>query len=160
MIVAMAVALLGVGCFKSVIAYTFYNIAVYEQTEQNGKTPKAEDLFSYAYYVDTTEWKIASWEDACQCRITNKLTGEVREEPDRIGDFVFGRDYQVSMKLNEDISMLVVVNPTLQMYAYRKYELPINLEKVDTKLYFAAFKRSHTACGWQIINPFFGQTEE
>jgi hypothetical protein len=56
--------------------------------------------------------------------------------------------------------MLVVVNPELRMYAYRKYELPVNLARVDTKLYFLPWKRSHTASGWQIMNPFFGVTEE
>lgn len=146
------------GCFKEVVGYTYYNIAVYEQTEQNGKTPRVEEVFAYAYYVDTTEWRIASWEDAKAGRITNKETGAIKEVPDEIGEFTPGEDFPVSIFINKEISMLVVVNPAQKMYAYRKYALPINLAKVDTKLYFSAWKRSHTASGWQIMNPFFGIT--
>ena len=88
------------------------------------------------------------------------LTGEVKDVPDRIGDFASGDEYQVSMELNKKISMLVVVNPELRMYAYRNYELPVNLERVDTKLSFSPWKRDHKASGWQIMNPFFGVKEE
>lgn len=159
-IVASAVLMLSWGCFKTVVAYTIFRIAVYEQVEQNGDITKSEELLSYAYYVDTTEWKVASWEDALLFRITNKTTGEVKDVPDRIGDFASGDEYQVSMELNKKISMLVVVNPELRMYAYRNYELPVNLERVDTKLYFSPWKRDHKASGWQIMNPFFGVKDE
>lgn len=157
-IVATAAAMMLWGCFKEVVGYTYYNIAVYEQTEQNGKTPRVEEVFSYAYYVDTTQWRIASWEDAEAGRITNKETGEVRDMPDEIGEFMPGEDFPVSIFINKEISMLVVVNPAQKMYAYRKYTLPINLSKVDTKLYFSVWKRSHMSSGWQIMNPFFGKT--
>lgn len=157
-VVALVAAMTLWGCFKEVVGYTYYNIAVYDQPTQNGPTPRVEEVFSYAYYVDTTQWRIASWEDAEAARITNKETGETREMPDEIGEFMPGEDFPVSIFINKEISMLVVVNPAKKMYAYRKYTLPINLAKVDTKLYFASWKRSHMASGWQIVNPDFGKT--
>lgn len=159
-LVTVAVATTLWGCFKEVVGYTYYNIAIYEQTEQNGPTPRATEVYAYAYYVDTTEWRIASWDDAVAFRITNKTTGQVREVPDEIGEFTPGEFFPMSIFINKKISMLVVVDTNLKMYAYRKYELPINLAKVDTKLYLSAWKRSHTASGWQIRNPFFGVVEE
>ena len=101
-IVATAAALMLWGCFKEVVGYTYYNIAVYEQTEQNGKTPRVEEVFSYAYYVDTTEWKVASWEDALLFRITNKTTGEVKDVPDRIGDFASGAFADVAADVDDE----------------------------------------------------------
>lgn len=159
-IMVAAVAVVCGGCFKDTVAYTIFQVGVFEQLEQNGAESKADNLFSYAYFVDTTEWKIASWEDAQAGRITNKLTGEVREVPDRIGDFVAENPYQVSIVLNKKYSMVVIVDRTLRMYAYRKYELPVNLPSVKAKLHLSAWKRSHTASGWMVMNPFFGVKEE
>ena len=159
-LVTVAVATTLLGCFKEVIGYTYYNIAVYERTEQNGEVSRAgDDIFAYAYYVDTTEWRIASWEDAETCRITNKTTGEVKDIPDEIGEYTSGEKFPMSIFLDKRTVMLVLVDPTLRMYAYRKYTRPENLAKVDTKLYLESWKRAHTAAGWQIRNPFFGVIE-
>ena len=64
-----------VGCFKSVVTYTRFDIAVYRQLTPDGDFLRARNLDTYAYYVDTTEWFIASYDDAAAGRITNKATG-------------------------------------------------------------------------------------
>ena len=51
--------------------------------------------------------------------------------------------------------MMVLVNPSLKLYAYRKYELPVNLPAVDTKLYMASWRMSHSSSGWMIRNDFY-----
>ena len=154
-VLMVAVATLS-GCFKQVVAYTVLGVAIYEQTEQDGPTPRAKDIISYAYYVDTVDWRIASWEDALVGRITNKTTGEVLSAPDVLGEFNSTADYQMTIELNQKISMVVAVNPEMRMYAYRKYELPVNLDRVNAKLYMSSWKRSHTNSGWWVVNPFFG----
>lgn len=142
-------------CFKDVVTYTDYNIAVYDQSEGNGEITPAMELASYAYYVDTTEWSVLSYEDAVERRITNKTTGEVLSTPDVEGTFDALLPYPVSLRLEQPISMLVVVNPTLRLYAYRKYELPINLPSVDTKLYMASWRATHSSSGWLVRNDFY-----
>ncbi|MBO4993097.1 MAG: hypothetical protein J6C60_02430, partial [Alistipes sp.] len=64
-------------CFKDVITYTDYRIAILNQTTSGGQTTPATLIDSYAYYVDTTEWAVLSYDDALAGRITNKTTGEV-----------------------------------------------------------------------------------
>lgn len=156
LLVMLAATIALSGCFKQLVAYTRLNVAIYEQYEQEGPTPKAKDIFSYAYYVDTVDWRIASWEDALAGRITHKTTGEVRTTPDVLGEFNSSADYQVSIALNQKISMVVAVDPDVKVYAYRKFELPINLEHVDAKLYLATWKRNHANSGWWVVNPFYG----
>ena len=142
-------------CFKDVITYTDYRIAILNQTTSGGQTTPATLIDSYAYYVDTTEWSVLSYEDALAHRITNKTTGEVLSTPDVVGAFDASLPYPASIRLEQPISMMVLVNPSLKLYAYRKYELPVNLPAVDTKLYMASWRMSHSSSGWRVVNDFY-----
>ena len=143
------------GCFKDVVDYTNYHTAIYLQTSTDGNFTPAADVETYAFWVDTTQWRIASWEDAAAHRITNKLTGETLDTPDVYGTFNASEEYQSSIHLDKKISMIVMVCPESQIYAYRKYELPENLAEVLTKLYIATWKPSHSMAGWRIVNQFY-----
>lgn len=143
------------GCFKDVVEYTDFRISVYDQTESNGEFVRSTDLETYAFYVDTTEWTVKSYEDALARRITNKTTGKTQTEPDAIGEFYADDEYQVTIRLESEMSMIVVVNPTLKLFAYRNYKLPINLPAVDTKLYMASWRQSHSVAGWRVVNNFY-----
>ena len=143
------------GCFKDVVSYTDYRICAYDQSVSNGEVTRSTELEAYAFYVDTTEWTVKSYEDAIARRITNKTTGETKTTPDAEGTFSAEEEYQVTVRLESEISMLVLVNPTLKLYAYRKYKLPVNLPVVDTKLYMASWRPSHPSSGWLIKNEFY-----
>lgn len=142
-------------CFKDVVSYTDFNIAVYDQTMADGEFTPAVAVETYAYYVDTTEWSVLTYEDALARRITNKTTGEVRSTPDVEGTFDGSLPYPASVRLEQEVSMIVLVNPTLRLYAYRKYELPDNLATVDTKLYMASWRRTSPSSGWLVKNDFY-----
>lgn len=150
----MGVAMLH-SCFKDVVSYTDFNIAVYDQTVADGEITPAAEVETYAYYVDTTEWSVLSYEDAVAHRITNKTTGEVLTTPDVQGTFDASLPYPASIRLEQPLSMLVLVNPTLRLYAYRQYELPENLPAVDTKLYMASWRGTHSSSGWLVRNDFY-----
>ena len=153
LMVVVAVTL--VGCFKDTVAYTDYRIAVYTQPTKDSDYSRAENLEAYAYYVDTTDWAIRSWEDAVAGRITNKVSGEVLEQPDVSANFNYSDENQLSLIINGEVSMLVLVDHDMQVYAYRKYQLPINLPQVDTKLYITGWKPSQASAGWRVVNPFY-----
>jgi hypothetical protein len=138
-----------------VVSYTDFNIAVYDQSVADGEIQPSTAVETYAYYVDTTEWSVLSYEDALAHRITNKTTGEVLSTPDVVGTFDASLPYPASIRLEQPISMMVLVNPSLKLYAYRKYELPVNLPAVDTKLYMASWRMSHYSSGWMIRNDFY-----
>ncbi|MBQ6581118.1 MAG: hypothetical protein IIX32_03870 [Alistipes sp.] len=142
-------------CFKDVVSYTDFNIAVYDQSVADGEIQPSTAVETYAYYVDTAEWSVLSYEDALAHRITNKTTGEVLSTPDVVGTFDASLPYPASIRLEQPISMMVLVNPSLKLYAYRKYELPVNLPAVDTKLYMASWRMSHSSSGWMIRNDFY-----
>lgn len=151
-ITAIILSSLFCGCFDDVIDYTDYNTAIYEQATTDGSFIHAQHVETYAFAADTNEWKIASYEDAVAHRITNKKTGEVKSDPDAFGAFNSSQEYQSSIRLEAPISMIVMVLPNSEIYAYRNYELPENLDHVDTKLYIALWRQSHNSAGWRIVN--------
>jgi hypothetical protein len=53
------------------------------------------------------------------------------------------------------MSMIVMVFPQSQIYAYRNYPMPENLAQVDTKFYVAQWRPSHNFAGWRVVNPFY-----
>lgn len=141
------------GCFEDVVDYTVYNTAIYCQANTNGSYVPAQEVETYAFYADTTEWRVASLEDALAHRITNKLTGEAKSDPDAFGSFNASQQYQSSIRLEQPMSMIVMVLPQHGIYAYRNYALPENLAQVDTKFYIALWRPSHNSAGWRIVNP-------
>ena len=157
----LLVAALGLhGCFKSTVGYTYFNLAVYDQMESEDQFKPSTDIDTYAFWVDTTDWYIASWEDAVAHRITHKTSGQTLDVPDVVGEFNPEQQYQTTLQVEQPISMLVVVNPALKLYAYRKYELPENLAEIQAKLYMAAWRPTHSSSGWIVVNRFYTTEEE
>lgn len=154
-ILCAAVASLSAGCFKKESYDTIYRIAVWNQEVSGGELTRAADLESYAYYVDTTFWYIASWEDALARVITYK-EDPTRQltVPDVTGQIDAAADFQVALPLTAETSMLVVIDKAGEMYAYRKYISPINIEQILTQLHIYSWRTTYTANGWRIVNPF------
>ena len=146
-------------CFKDTVSYTHFNLAVYDQVDSEAAFSHAEELDTYAFYADTTEWYIASWEDAVAHRITNKTSGQALDVPDVVGEFNPEEQYQTTLLVEQPVSMLVVVNPALKLYAYRKYELPENLPDIYAKLYMAAWRPTHNSSGWIVVNRFYADEQ-
>ncbi len=151
---AAAIALLSTSCFKKESYDTLFRIAVYNQNVSGEPLTRATDLESYAFYVDTNLWRIASWEDALAHVITDKRNPSVRlSVPDVVGVFDAEADFQVALPLTAPLSMLVVVDKANSMYAYRKYESPINLPEIFAQLHMYAWRKTYNANGWRIVNP-------
>lgn len=146
-------------CFKDTVSYTRFNLAVYDQVDSEAAFSHAEELDTYAFYADTTEWYIASWEDAVAHRITSKTSGQTLDVPDVVGEFNPEEQYQTTLLVEQPVSMLVVVNPALKLYAYRKYELPENLPDIYAKLYMAAWRPTHNSSGWIVVNRFYADEQ-
>ena len=146
-------------CFKDTVSYTRFNLAVYDQVDSEAAFVHTEELDTYAFYADTTEWYIASWEDAVARRITSKTSGQTLDVPDVVGEFNPEEQYQTTLLVEQPVSMLVVVNPALKLYAYRKYELPENLPDIYAKLYMAAWRPTHNSSGWIVVNRFYADEQ-
>lgn len=157
-----AVAVTFIGCFKDEKQGTAMRIAVYSQNVEDDPIMKATDLEAYAFWVEKNDnWEVTSWEDALARRITNKdNTSITRSTPDEIGLFDPEAEYQIRLELWSLYTFAVVVDKANRMYAYRKYETPMNLAEVLTQLHLYAWRKSGSANGWTTVNPFPDEKRE
>lgn len=156
------IAIVAVACFKDEKQGTLMRIAVYSQETADSDIVPATDLESYAFWVKKgSKWKVSSWEDALAKRITNtERPAEQLTEPDEIGDFDPEAEYQVTLELWAESTFIVVVDKANRLYAYRQYDTPINLPELPIQLHMYAWRKSGTANGWDMINPFYEEESE
>ncbi len=118
-------------------------------------------ITAFAYNVDTTEWMVASYEDALEMKIVNKTTGEVKSEPAAIAEpfteSIGGGKYWVEMTLKKPTVMLVVIDPELKVYGYRKQTIGENLPSTyETVIFYTSKKGTRYKAGaWVMCNDFY-----
>lgn len=118
-------------------------------------------ITAFAYNVDTTDWAVASYEDALAMRIVNKTTGEIKSEPAAIAEpfteSIGGGRYWVEMTLNNPTVMLVVIDPELKVYGYRKQTIGENMPKTYESVIFYTSKKGtrYKAGAWIMCNDFY-----
>ena len=157
-IVAIIVALVAmVGCFQEERQGTRMRIALYSQNVVTDPIQKTtHDIEVYAFYVDKgTKWEVKTWDDALNHVITNKENANlVLTTPDVYGIYDNSAEYQITLELWSQYTFIVVVDKTNKIYATRFYETPVNLAEVMVQLHLYAYKKSGTANGWDMTNPY------
>jgi len=157
-LLVVVVTILCVGCFKEEKQGTSLQIALYSQNVDTDPITKTyhDGIEAYAFYVDKgTKWEVSSWEDALNHVITNKeRVNSKLTSPDVWGTYDPNAEYQVVLELWSQFTFLVIVDKTNKIYATRLYETPINYPIMPTQLHLYAHKKSGTANGWDMVNPF------
>ena len=157
-IVAIIVAIVAmVGCFQEEKQGTRMRIALHSQNVTTDPILKTtHDIEAYAFYVNKgSKWMVKTWEDAINHVITNKDNESiVLSTPDVYGTYEHNAEYQLTMELWSQYTFIVVVDKTNQIYAARFYETPVNLPEVMVQLHLYAHKKSGSANGWDMTNPY------
>ena len=157
------IALCLTSCFKEEKQGTLLKIAVYSQNVSDDPITKTTtEIESYAFHVpEKSKWEVLSWEDALECRITNsERRSEQRNNPDIIGTFDAEAEYQVELGVWSHTVFMVVVDRTNKLYATRLYETPMNLPETYVQLHLYAWRKTGTATGWDVTNPFPDEDRE
>ena len=163
-------ALTAVGCFKSVTKDTNLVIKTLVEEKSGAGTALATDTYAYAYYTDTDKWMVASYEDAVAKIVTDSLGVERKTLPD-VESVPFNRpddsNYYISLPLNQSPALVVLVAPSIRMYATTfKYLNVDNLYETYITLLLHPWKKAPYTEGsaqkggvWTIVPPAPEQTE-
>ena len=152
-----------VGCFKDEKQGTRLRIELCSQNVESDPVMRTtSDIEGYAFYVPKgSKWQVNTWEDALDRRITNSnKPGEVLTEPDVYATYDIEAEYQLTFELWSHYTFLVVVDKTNRIYATRFYETPMNLPETLAHLHLYAWRKTGTANGWDVTNPFPDEPRE
>lgn len=164
MAILCSAVLLFAGCFKSVTKDTNLVIKTLIQEKSGAGNTLATDTYAYACYTGTNKWMVASYEDAVARIVTDSLGTERITVPDVEGvPFVREDDenYYVSLPLNQSPALVVLVAPSVRMYATLfKYLNVDNMHETYMTLLLHAWKTAPYTEGtaqkggvWNIVPP-------
>ncbi|WP_295937718.1 hypothetical protein [uncultured Alistipes sp.] len=123
-----------------------------ENTEPVAST---STIRAYVYAADTTEWRIASYEDAEAGIITSKQP-PIRTRTNPNFSASKGTDGTYSVTVEKEVLMVVVVDRTNGMYAYCKQTVDLDAEAgTFPEVVFRPWKKEvlyEEAGGWRVVN--------
>lgn len=157
-------ALFFTGCFRSVSYDTQYVLKPWVQAYNQGTVTSQPGVLLYAYAADTTDWAVASYDDATAGILTSRsnpsqkltepyATGVSFGEVDTVPDAVNWR----KMRLKLSSAMVVAVDTEHKLYAYTRQQLYENLSPLYISVTFQpwrAFER-YTNGNWTYVNDFY-----
>lgn len=156
-----ATALVFGGCFKSVSYDTTYILRPYVQTKNQGDFTSLAGVKAYAFAADTTDWEVASYEDALAGILSSKhvlsdrLTPVATAEPYPQSTTIPSSVNWLQMQLQGSLMMIVAVDVEHKLYAYRNQEFAENLSPYIISIPFRSWRTSYTDGGWRIVNEFY-----
>ncbi len=107
------------GCFKKVTHDTTVVVKARVEQVSGGECTPSEGVIAYAYYTDSEEWTVASYDDAVNKIVTSTAEEEPLTEPDVEGEpydkYETGCYTALPLKKH---ALIVVVEPQVKMYAY------------------------------------------
>lgn len=158
----LASVLLLTSCFKDVDENTLYIIKPMVQTSSGGLNEPLGGVAAYAFVADTTNWTVASYEEALQGIITSKNNpSEKISTPvaEALGCDTEGMTDRIQLSLPPQSLMLVAIDTANRLYAYTQVEMEQNIGSLYVTLIFKTWKNS-TAWkeGWSFYAPFYTPT--
>ena len=154
-------------CFESVPDQTSVVLKPLVQNTSGGLNEPLAAVRAYAFEADTTEWGVASWEDALDGVLTSKLTGEKFSTPFASSEAytpeegVVGMENRLVVNLPPREMMLLVVNEQNRLYAYTNIELKENIGSLYVTLIFKTWKEGASWTeGWSFYNSFYSPAKE
>ncbi len=151
MAVAVVVAIATTGCFKKVTMDCQYHVRPYYQAESGGVAVQGEGMIAYAFAADTTQWTVASFEDALNGVLTSKTSGEKRSDAMARAEQT---DLEVVLQLTATPATIVVVDPENRLFGWRMTEVAENLPDLYVSITFRPWsvQKRYIEGAWRMNN--------
>lgn len=146
-----AVALTATSCFKDVKMDCRYHLRPYYQAESGGVAVQGENIVAYAFAADTTQWTVASYDDALNGVLTSKTSSEKRSDAMVRAE---QQDSTVVLQLTATPATIVVVDTVNKLYGWRMTEVVENLPDLYVSITFRPWsvKKRYTEGAWRMNN--------
>lgn len=150
-IVLAAVAVATTSCFKKVTMDCRYHVRPYYQAESGGVAVQGEGTIAYAFAADTSQWTIATYDDALNGVLTSKTSGEKRSDA---MDRAEQGDSTVVLQLTATPATIVVVDTVNKLFGWRMTDVVENLPDLYVSVTFRPWsvKKRYAEGAWRMNN--------
>ena len=141
---------------------SFVKVAA-EQTE-NGTPETIQNVKVMAFAADTTEWRIASYDDAVGGMLTSKQDSLVTRSNPEFNGYETNEKGTFRMQVSASPLMVVVVDRTHRLYAYSKQTVDF-ADPTLSPTFSVLFPLWQTSWimeqnGWRVVNPEYEPAKE
>lgn len=152
-----AVAVLFAACLtgcKKVVYDCDYRISCYVQDTSGAKDRTLESALAFAFYGDTAQYEVASYEDALNGVVTDRRSGEKRTSE---VSAVSGAEGLAILHLTSTPVILTVCDTENRLYAWRAAAVGAGLDEIYVSLRFRPWREAkrYTEAKWFMVNQFY-----
>ncbi len=156
----LSAAALLAGCFDSVSYKTRYVLKPLVQQESGDPVDALMNAQAFAYAADTTQWTVASYDDALAGVITNKENPADKKTTPIVAEPYeeLGSEWWLSIPVNGPKYMIVAVDTEHKLYAYTTQKFVENMSGgLYVDLTFKLWKtgKSYKDGAWSFYNEFY-----
>lgn len=130
-------------------------LRVAAQAAEGAPEETIPSLKAYAFAADTTEWRIASYDDAAAGVLTSKNDPGVTRETPEFNAYETNEAGRYRMTVDRSPLMVVVVDRTHRRYAYAKREVDLTGESPLFEVVFRLWRTAwiYEEQGWRVVDP-------
>lgn len=152
------------GCSKSVTFDTVYVLRPYVQDSTGAEMRTLPGVRAYAFDADTTQWCVASYEDALAGVLTMRYAPDSKRSdpvavatPYPASDTIPASVNWVQMRVQLSSALIVAVDTVNRLYGYRQQEFHQNLSPYILSVAFRPWKEgnAYSDGDWWMFNDFY-----
>ncbi len=144
------------GCFKETEYRTDIIFKCYEQPVTDASYVELSGAVAHSFMADTTDYMVASYEDALQGVLTDRVTGaKLSATSSSVAYPLDSFPSAISLEARGELVVLVVVDTEHEDYAYTNYSMGLNLQTTYISLLFRPWYQDgqFTQNKWQYVVP-------
>ena len=147
-------ALLLTGCDQNYTMDCDFVVVPYLQSDKNGRETIAEDIIGYYFYAGTSDYEVASYEQAMAGVLLSK-----KGLPEKVADgkaIVSGNDGSLRFNhLTQAKAVLVLCDTREKIYCWREAVMEPGIPEVFTRLRIRTWRTGETyrEAGWTVTLP-------
>lgn len=124
------------------------------QREEGAPPGPIEKVDVYAYAVDTTAWRIASYDDAVAGKITSKSDDSFTRNTPNFRAYKDSSSDLYTMEVTAETLMVVVVDRVNRLYAYSKQTVDLEGSSPTYPILFRPWQKKWIVVdnGWRIVD--------
>ena len=164
LVTSIFILLVTTSCFEDISYNTTYILKPLSQKVSADPNLTISGVIGYAFLVDTTNWTVASYDDALAGILTSKMNSDNKFaehlgvfEPHGVIDTIPDSKNWLKMQIDAPSVLVLVVSTEEKLYGYRQQLMAENLANMYVSIVFHPWKptKFYLNGPWRMHNEFY-----